>query len=779
MSDEEIAEELDRNGINLTPAEARRIASLLGRDPTIAELHVFNAEWSEHCSYKSSKPVLKQFLPTDAPNVILGPVEDAGIVFFTEFQGRRWGIVVAHESHNHPSQILPYEGAATGIGGIIRDVDCMGAHVVGTADPLRFGDPQGEHAERSKWIARGVVEGIWGYGNALGVPVLCGDVYFHSTYDDNCLVNVIAVGIVPEDEIIRSRVPEKARQEPYVLILVGKPTDDSGFGGSAFASKILSEEEQEEDRGAVQVPDPFLKNVLAMRKANEAVRKRARELGIEIGMKDVGGGGLACATSEICSASGFGVEIDLDKIHVALPDLLPETICCAETQERYVLAVPERFAEEVLRIYNEDWDLPNVYEGARASVIARVLPDEPVYRVKRGGEVYVEAPIKAVTEGIVYDRLAEPREWTEEEPEFEMPADLGEALLKVLAHPNVCSREYIYRVYDTEVQGNAVIRPGEAGAGVIQPIEGCPAALALAVAGNPLYGMISPYWGGAAAVAEAMRNVAAVGATPQALTDCLNFGNPEKPQAFWEFKEAVRGLADAAKNLPLKDYPDYPTPVISGNVSFYNESAAGRAIAPSPIVACVGTMPDASKAVTMSAKRAGDLLYLLGPRKDELGGSAYYQALGLGMGANVPKIDWQLERANMWAVIDAIQGGCIVACQDISDGGMAVAIAEMLIAARKREPLGAQINLRPASRDLRPDKALFSESTGFVCEVPEQRVPEFLRICLRHGAIPIPIGRVTADARYRVVFRDQTLWDLPVEECERAWRETLARLFAS
>ncbi len=776
MTDEEIEKTLAENGIGLSAYEARRIVQLIGRNPTITELHVFNSEWSEHCSYKSSKPVLRELLPTDAPNVILGPKEDAGIVFFTEHAGKRWGIVIAHESHNHPSQVLPYEGAATGIGGIIRDVDCMGATVVGTADPLRFGDPRGQHADRTKWIARGVVEGIWGYGNALGVPVLCGDVYFHETYDDNCLVNVVAVGVVAEDEIIHSAVPPQAKQEPYVLILVGKPTDDSGFGGSAFASKILSEEEQEEDRGAVQVPDPFLKNVLAMRKANHAVRERARELGIVIGLKDIGGGGLACATSEICAAGDVGVEIDLDQVHVALSDLLPETIMCAETQERYVLAVPERFAEEVLRIYNEDWDLPNVYEGARASIIGRILPDEPVYRVRKGDTIVVEAPVKVVTEGIVYDRPAEPREWTEPEPQFDMPDDLGRTLLDVLAHPNVCSRAYIYRVYDTEVQGNAVIRPGEAGAGVIAPLEGSPAAMALAVAGNPLYALISPYGGGATAVAEAMRNVACVGATPQALTDCLNFGNPEKPQAFWEFREGVRGLADAAKNLWLKDYPGQPTPVISGNVSFYNESASGRAIAPSPIIACVGTMPDFSKAVTMALKRAGNLLYLLGPRKDELGGSAYYQALGLGIGANVPKIDWELERGMIYSVIDAIQAGVVVAAQDISDGGMIVALAEMAIGAYKARRLGAEISLDTATGDLRPDKALFTESTGFVVEVLPDREKDFLAICQEHGVEPIRLGEVTEVPHVLVTLSDEPILHVSLADAAEAYQTALPNL---
>jgi phosphoribosylformylglycinamidine synthase len=777
MTDEEIAGALRQNGINLTPYEARLITQLIGRDPTMAEMHVFNSEWSEHCSYKSSKPTLKEFLPTDAPNVMLGPQEDAGIVFFTEHEGRRWGIVLAHESHNHPSQVLPYEGAATGIGGIIRDVDCMGADVIGTADPLRFGDPLGDNADRAKWIATGVVEGIWGYGNALGVPNLAGDVYFHETYDDNCLVNVVAVGIVAENEIIHSAVPEEARREPYVLILVGKPTDDSGFGGSAFASKILSEEEQEQDRGAVQVPDPFLKNVLAMRKANHAVRQRARELGIKIGIKDIGGGGLACVTSEICSAAEMGLDMDLDAVHVAIPGLLPETILCAETQERYILAVPARFAPECLRIYNEDWDLPNVYEGAQASVIGPVLPEEPIYRVRKGDTIVVEAPVKAVTEGILYDRPSEAREWTEAEPEFEAPEDLRDALLRVLSHPNVCSREYIYRVYDVEVQGHAVLRPGEAGAGVIAPLDGSPAGMALSVAGNPSYGMISPYWGGATAVAEALRNVACVGATPQALTDCLNFGNPEKPQAFWEFREAVRGLSDAARNLWLKEYPGEPTPIISGNVSLYNESASGRAIAPSPIIACVGSMPDYSKAVSMALKAAGNSLYLLGPRKDELGGSAYYQAMGLGTGANVPQVDWALERGMIYAVVEAIQAGCAVACQDVSDGGMIVALAEMSIAGLEARNLGAEIEFGEAAGDLRPDKALFTESSGFVVEVRAGREAEFEATCTAQGVAPVRLGSVSAAPHIIVTMGGKVALHCSVADAAKAWREALAKMF--
>ncbi len=776
MSDDELQGVLDEHGVGLTVGEVRRVADLIGRDPTLVELHIFNVEWSEHCSYKSSRGSLR-LLPTDAPNVMLGPQEDAGIVFFTEHAGRRWGIVIAHESHNHPSQVLPNEGAATGIGGIVRDVDCMGARVFGTADPLRFGDPESEHAERTRWIVSGVVDGIWQYGNALGVPNLGGDVYFDETFDDNCLVNVVAVGIVAEDEIIHSAVPPQAHEEQYVLVLLGKPTDDSGFGGSAFASKILDEEEQAEDRGAVQVPDPFLKNVLAMRKANEAVRERARELGIVIGMKDIGGGGLACGTSEITAAGdGFGVDIDLEQVHIGLEGLLPETIMCAETQERYVLAVPERFADEVLRIYNEDWDLPNVYEGACARVIGRITEDE-MYTVRFGGAIVTQAPVQVVTSGIEYDREEQAQEWTEQEPEFQRPADLGEALLRVLGNRNVCSREYIYRAYDSEVQGNAVLRPGEAGAGVARPLEGCDAAMALGVAGNPRYGRIDPYWGGATAVAEAMRNVAAAGAVPQALTDCLNFGNPEKPEQFWQFREGVRGVADAARNLWLKGHPDgTPTPVISGNVSLYNESATGSSVAPSAIIACVGVLDDYSTAVTVQFKRPGDAIYLLGERRHELGGSAYYDVLGLGLGASVPRVDWQAERARIHAVTDAIAEGLVAACTDVSDGGLAVALAEMCMGPFGRGDVGAAVDIHPALNGLRPDRALFSESGGFVVEVNDGRRERFEELMRGYGVEPIRLGETIDEPRLEIQARDEDLVALTTEAMAEEWLNALPRI---
>jgi phosphoribosylformylglycinamidine synthase subunit PurL len=766
LSDEDLKQALSGLGVGLTVHEARLIAGFLHRDPTLTEVHIFNSEWSEHCSYKSSRTTLKEFMHTDGPNVILGPQEDAGIVFFTEHDGKRWGIVMAHESHNHPSQVLPNEGAATGVGGIVRDVDCMGARVIATADPLRFGDPEGANADRTKWIVSGVVDGIWQYGNALGVPCLGGDIYFNPSYDDNCLVNVVALGLVAEEDIIHSAVPPEAANEPYVIILVGKPTDDSGFGGSAFASKILDEGEQEEDRGAVQVPDPFLENVLCIRKANEAVRDRAKELGIPIGIKDIGGGGLACGSSEICSAGGFGIELDLEAVHVALPDMLPEVIMCAETQERFVLAVPAGFAPEVLRIYNEDWDLPNIYEGARASIIGPVLA-EPVYTVKQGGTIVCQAPIEQVTGGILYDRAEEPAPFEGTEPDYPMP-DLRDALLKVLGSPNVCSRAYIYRAYDCEVQGNTIIRPGESGAGMCAPLEGSNAACALSVDCNPAYGDISAYWGAACAVAEAMRNVAAVGAVPQGLTDCLCYGNPESPAAFAQFRDGVRGLSDAAKNIWLKGYEDTPVPIVSGNVSLYNESATGNAVSPTAVIACVGTMPDYSRAITMKLMQAGDSLFLAGPRKDELGGSALYQALGLGLGANVPQVDWELERKMIYAVTDAIDQGLVAACTDISDGGLAVAVAEMCLGGLANGTLGAEIDLAGLPAELRLDKFLFSESSGFVLEARPDCDERLCALFAGYGLELARIGQVEDKPELEIETADREFkWAL--SELAEAW----------
>lgn len=769
--DNKLKKLLSSYGVGLTPDEARKVVKILGRDPTPTELWVFNIEWSEHCSYKSSKLILKKYLPTSSPNVIQGPEEDAGIIYLTTIKGERWGVVIGHESHNHPSQILPYEGAATGIGGIVRDVDCMGAQVIGVADPLRFGSLTSENKNRTKWIISGVVEGIWQYANALGVPNLGGDIVFSECYDDNCLVNVVAIGILKEKDIIHSCVPKEAKFDDYDVILIGKPTDDSGFGGVAFASEIL--DQSEEKRGAVQVPDPFLKNVLLLGKANRSVWNKAKEMGAVLGFKDLGGGGIACASSEMGSSGGFGIEIDLDKVHVSLPNLLPEIISCAETQERYLLTCPSWFSPYALKIYNEDWDLPNIYEGAGAKIIGKAIKEKR-YILKHKDEVVVEVEIDKVTKGITYKRKAKKKKWMEKEPKIPEPKNIDEIVMKILKSPNVASREYIWRFYDTEVQGNAVIRAGEADASVIAPIRGSSVGIALSVDGNPFYGKISPYWGGANAVAEAMRNVACVGATPSGLTDCLNFGNPENEETFWEFKESVRGLSDAAKNLGLKGYKNAPCPVVSGNVSFYNSSSSGIAIDPSPIICCVGIIQDYSFAITSQIKRHDSLLFLVGERYDECGGGEYYREIYNLLGKNVPKIRWEFERGMICSIIDSINKGYILSCHDISIGGLITSLCEMIIG-DSNKGLEIEINIENCKWSYlrRLDKILFSESSGLVFEVPLSFEKKVRNIFKKYGIEIYQIGRTISQPFFSIHNQKKEILKIKISEIKDMWQNSL------
>lgn len=766
--DAAVAGRLREAGVRLTVAEARRVAELLGRDPTNVELVLFDTMWSEHCSYKSSRAVLREFLPTEAPNVILGPGEDAGIVYLTSHRGERWALVVAHESHNHPSQVVPAEGAATGIGGIVRDVYCMGAEVVGVLDALRFGDLSGPKGEICREIAQGVIDGIWQYGNALGVPNLGGDLFFDPGYDDNCLVNVVAVGVVREKEIVRSRVPAEAAHEPYELILIGKPTDASGFGGASFASAQLADEEIETNKGAVQLPDPFLKRVIV-----EALREAlalARREKVAIGLKDLGAGGIACVSSELAAHGGFGMDVDLDRESQDGGPFPPEVLACSETQERFGLVVPARLSEAVRKIFNEDFELPRLYPGAGARVIGTVRTDGR-YRVLHRGQAVVDASVTAITEGIRYDRPARALAAPAEAPGYPMPDDLDDLFLRMLAHPNVASREHVYRHYDTEVQGRAVIRPGEADAALFLPIPGCPVAVAVSVDGNPWYGRLDPYWGGATAVAEAMRNVAAVGATPQCLTDCLNFGNPEDPEVFHVFRESVRGVGDAARRLGLKGETDMPVPFVSGNVSLYNYSAGGRAILPSPIVACFGSMDDYSRAVTITVQTAGALLVMVGRRRAELGGSIYHRVRGVSAGV-CPTVDFVHERAVMHGVIDAIDRGLVRAVHDISEGGLLTAAFEMLV----DSGLGLRLDLADRPFGLRLDEALFSESGGFLMEVAGEQLPALEALFRREGVAVERLGTIEDDPRLIVEVDGRKWIDRPVEELESAWRRTLPGL---
>jgi phosphoribosylformylglycinamidine synthase II len=763
-SDDALRRALDEAGLSFTLEEARRIADLLGRDPTVVESHIFNTMWSEHCSYKSSRTVLSELLPTKASNVVMGPGEDAGVVRFCEADGKTYCIAVAHESHNHPSQVVPNEGAATGIGGIVRDVYCMGADVIGVMDPLRFGDPNGRHAERTREIVHGVVEGIWQYGNALGVPNLGGDVYFDESFDDNCLVNVVALGLVEESEVVRSRAPAEAAERPYDLILVGKPTDPSGFGGATFASRILDEEKALDDKYAVQVPDPFLKRMLTV--ATQKAVVLLRERGVPYGYKDLGAGGIACVTSELGAAAGLGVRVDLSKVPVAEEGLLPEVIACSETQERYCLVVPRELSAEIVGIFNDDFELPELCHGAQAVVVGEVI-SEPRFVLEHEGVVVCDASTEQITAGVCYDRERAPGKRVSEAPVYSSPLDVGGALLEVLASPNVASREHVFHHYDSEVKGSTVVRPGEADAGVVTPVPGVPVGMAVSADGNPFIAALDPYQAGAAAVAEAVRNVAAVGAEPIALTDCLNFGNPEVASVFHDFVEAVRGIGDAARGIGLKD-SDEPIPVISGNVSFYNQSSTGNAILPSPIVCCVGRVKDIARHVTSGIEAAGNLLVLVGRRHGELGASAFVRTVAGTNGEGPPRVRTDEERAMLAGVTDAIEAGLVRSCHDISDGGALVSVAEMLLTSVPGRDVGAELDARSmveagaaaagtgdSAAGEEPDaldacRVLFCENGGYVLEVRPGDEAAVRNILEKRGAWHALVGKTTGEPQLRI-----------------------------
>ncbi len=714
LSDEQLEREARAHGLALKTSELRKIAEKLGRDPTLVEAHAFDAQWSEHCSYKSSRQYLSR-LPVTGPDVILGPKEDAGILRLGSWDGASYGIVIAHESHNHPSQVVPFEGAATGVGGIVRDVLCMGARVIALADPLRFGPRDDAHA---RYVGQGVVDGIAAYGNAIGVPTIAGDVYFHEGFRDNALVNVVALGIVKEDEVIHSAAPPDSAG--WDVVLVGKATDFSGFGGAAFSSLVLDEADSEANKSAVQVPDPFLKSVImrASYRAFDLIRAR----GLTVGFKDLGAGGIMGCTAEIVAGGGFGATIELDACPTSVADLPPAVIAVGETQERLCWVVPPDFTPELLAIYNDEFALPSIARGARAAVIGTV-DDGSDYVLRYRGEEVMRVPIEFLTGGIRYDRACEM-------PALHAPSDdtLGagtlpgtldaELLARVLGHRDVCSRRSIYERYDSVVRGATSIPCGYADAGVLVPIPGAPLGVALGVGGNPRYSAYGAELAAEHAVCEAIRNVVAVGARPLGLTDCLNFGNPEDPVQMGEFVAAVDGIARAARELSA--------PFVSGNVSLYNQSAAGASIPASPIIACLGGIDDVSRTLTPGFKRAGSLLLHLGRRQRRYAGSAIADVLGL-RGGELPTLDYAQERRDTAFVLEAARRGLLLAAHDVSDGGILTAVCEMAFASPQprigaAHGNGAQHFALGAELTLSDIGELFGEFGGFVIEAELERI---------------------------------------------------------
>ena len=758
LSEKQVRDKLSEYNIPLTPDEARKIQNeMLGRAPSLAELVLFSIQGSEHCSYKSSRIHLKQFV-TDGPDVVLGAKEDAGVVAVaTDNKGDRWCVVMSHESHNHTSQIVPYEGAATGVGGNVRDVMCMGAEVIACTDSFRFGDI---NSNKTKWIHEGVVAGIAGYGNPLGIPNIGGDIYYHDGYNENCLVTLVTLGIVREDDLIHSYAPKNA--DNYDLILVGKPTDNSGFGGASFASLEL----QEQNRGAVQEPNAFLERHLL--KSTYALFDKLKKDGLidRVGVKDLGAGGVACASVELAETAGYGAEVWLDRVHTGMDGLHPSVYLCSETQERFMWVSPPELTEMIIKHYNKTFDLSGVSSEAKASVIGKIQNNKQ-YIVHSNGELIIDAPAEQVTKGFLYDRPYKDPKRTFKEPDIPCPSDLNAVLIRLLVHENIASRRAVYEAYDKQVQGRTIIEAGHADAGVIAPFnsddyptEIRKIGIALSTDHNPRYCQIDPYWGAVNAVAESVRNIAATGATPIALTDCLCFGNPENPEQMWEFVEAVRGISDALKPLRLKDASENSIPIIAGNVSFYNESK-NSAIPASPIISCLGKIDDFSKSIGMGFKNTDSVLIMVGNRKNELGGSVYYSLFN-ETGANIPKpnmVDLQNQIKVVYSLINKNQ---ILACHDISEGGIAVAISEMSFA----NGVGGSINIESK---LNNDRVLFSESGGFVIEIEKNNKDTICSIMDDEGVAWSDIGRTNDSG----VLHMNNVVELTINKAKLSWENGL------
>ena len=729
---------------NLTDAEYERITTLLERTPTFAELGVFSALWSEHCSYKHSRPVLKAF-PTTGPQVVQGPGENAGVLRLPE----GWAVAFKIESHNHPSAVEPYQGAATGVGGILRDVFTMGARPVAVLNSLRFG-PLDE--ARNRYLFTGVVKGVGDYGNCVGVPTLGGEVDFGPSYGGNPLVNAMCVGLLKERDLIKAA----AHGVGNVLLVVGSRTGRDGIHGASFASEELTHE-SERRRPQVQVGDPFTEKLLL--EASLALIASGHIVAIQ----DMGAAGLTSSSAEMAAKGGVGVEIDLSLVPTREPGMTPYEILLSESQERMlVVARPDRIAQ--VRAIAEKWDLT-------ATPIGRVT-DDGMYRATWGDQVVVEIPGQRLIDDCpVYQPEAHEDPAIAElrgrapHPASPIPHP-ADVLLRLLDHPPIASKHWVYEQYDSTVQAGTVIGPG-GDAGVIR-VRNAEFGLAVTVDCNNRYVLLDPYEGGKAVVAEAARNVACTGARPLGITDCLNFGSPERAAVFYQFQEACRGIADACRALE--------TPVTGGNVSFYNESPAG-AVDPTPVVGMVGLLARADRAVSSHARAAGDVVLVLGETRAELGASQLWEVLHGFVGGQPPRVDLAAERRLVNYLVAAAERGLLRSAHDCSHGGLGVALAEVAMGGPYDETgFGLDIDLTAYGLRLTADELLYSESHGrAVVTCQPERATAAVALAQELG---VPVQRVGAVAQrggaVRLRLRDATI-EHPVEGLRQVYFSSVSR----
>jgi len=754
-SDAELLEISTRMGLALALPEMKRIKEYFGkqgRNPTDIELQALGQAWSEHCCYKSSKVPLKKYVfNVDEKRIIAR--EDAGVM---EFDKDHY-YCVALESHNHPSAIEPYGGAATGVGGIVRDVVCMGAQPIAYIDPLFFGPldypveklPKG--VKHPRYLFKGVVDGIRDYGNRIGIPTLAGQVYFHEGYTGNCLVNVGCIGIMEKQELVHSW----AKAPGNVYIYVGGKTGRDGIHGVNFASAELTDESEESSRSAVQVGDPITKEPV-IHACLECNRK-----GLLEGFKDFGGGGLSCVSGELAYSANMGAEIHLDNVPLKEEGLKPWEIWVSESQERMMMLVAPENVETVLHICKQ-WDVT-------AAVVGKVIKEQ-VIRVFLKGQKILEMDLEFMTGGPLYDECTRPviiKKQEVAEKSFPQP-DLNNALQKLVSSPNIASKEWVIRQYDHEVRGNTVIKPlqGKIGkethgdATVLKPLEESWKGLAVTADVNPRFMERDPYWGAMSAVDEVCRNLIAVGAIPDSLLDCLNFGNPEKPERMGEFYEACRGLGDIGRALDL--------PYVSGNVSFYNESVK-TAVPPTPEIFAVGIVDDIRTCITSDLKAEGNLIYLVGKSTEkELGGSEYYHMMNIEGGV-VPKTDPEMLKRCMKGLLACMKKQYITACHDLSEGGLGVCLAEMAIGG----DLGASVDISAIDKNLRSDVKLFSESnTRWVVEVKEEKQTLFEKQLKNDHVCFILLGKTKGD-HLMIKVEGKTIISLSVAVMRECWSKPI------
>ena len=757
-SDGDIKQSLQKLNIPLSVDEAKKIQfSFLKRPATLTELILFSIQGSEHSSYKSSKNHIKHFI-TGGKHVILGAKDDAGVVSLsTDNDGEKYGLVVSHESHNHPSQIVPYEGAATGVGGNVRDVCCMGAEVMSLGDSLRFGDI---NRNKTKWISDGVVSGIAGYGNPLGIPNICGDVYFDKEYNENCLVTVLTAGVVKEKNVIRSRAPKNS--EGYDLILVGKPTDNSGFGGASFASLELEEEKEQQNKGAVQEPNAFLERHIL--KSTYALFDFLEENDLinKVGFKDLGAGGVACASIELADAAGMGAEVWVDKIHTSMPEVDGHIILCSETQERFMWACPKDLTQTILDHYNKLFDFPNVSMGAQASVVGKIV-GERHYTVFYKGKKLVDGPIEKINEGFVYDRPMLKKESKQLSGVLPENIDYNDLILKILSHENVASRAAIYESYDKNVQGRVVNERGKTNAGVVAPFDSkkfpkeikndCFSA---ALAHNPSIGKVDPYLVAQHAVLEACAKTVSVGSSPLALTDCLCFGNPEKPEQMWQFSQSCIAIREACDLLHFNGTDNLP--IVAGNVSFYNQSG-DQSIPASPMIGCFGKVSK-EKILTNGFVGSDSNLYLLGENPLFIGGSVAANVLNT-KNTKIEKFDVQKYSNMLNSVLEANAASLLNSCSYVGLGGLATALFKMSFI----NDIGCDI------KDQKDKNLLFSENLSFVVEVSEKNSSSFEAVLNEKGCKYKQIGK-TNDSNKIVV---KNFIDLDIAQAKKTWDSALRK----